>query len=85
MKSIFHLIVLLAIIAMARIDVAAQYAVSNHQDGLKATVDMAQFHDPFAFNIKYAEAPHPTGKDAMRAFYAPEKTRSTAPSATSAR
>ncbi|HSF88466.1 MAG TPA: hypothetical protein VLA46_03560, partial [Saprospiraceae bacterium] len=47
---------------------SAQYSVSSHRDDLKASVDMGQFHDPFAFNVKYAEAPHPTGKAAMRAF-----------------
>ena len=68
MKSTFLLLVMLTIIAMVQIDVSAQYTVSSHRDDLKASVDMGQFHDPFAFNVKYAEAPHPTGKAAMRAF-----------------
>src|SRR5688572_4191102 len=40
----------------------------SYNDPLKAEVDMDQFHDPFAFHIKYLEQPHPSGKAAMRAF-----------------
>ncbi len=46
----------------------SQMTSTSFVDPLKAEVDMAQFHDPFAFNIKYREAPHPSGKAAMRAF-----------------
>ena len=47
---------------------AAQYTVNRYADPLKASVNMDQFHDPYAFNVKYAEAPHPTGKQAMREY-----------------
>ncbi len=46
----------------------SQSTSTTYQDPLKAEVSIDQFHDPFAFNIKYHEAPHPSGKDAMRAF-----------------
>ena len=46
----------------------SQYTVSTYKDDLKAEVTMDQFNDPYAFNIKYHEAPHPSGKAAMRAF-----------------
>src|SRR5687768_5331610 len=39
-----------------------------YTDPLKAEVSMDQFNDPYAFKIKYLEAPHPSGKAAMRAF-----------------
>jgi len=45
-----------------------QYATTNYQDQLKAVVTMDDFHDPFAFNIKYEEAPHPAGEAGMKAF-----------------
>ena len=45
-----------------------QYTTTIHQDPLKASVDMGQFHDPYAFNIQYAEMPHPDGEEAMKAF-----------------
>jgi len=48
--------------------VVAQYKVSTFKDELKATVNMDQFNDPFSFNIKYQEAPHPSGEDADQAF-----------------
>jgi hypothetical protein len=59
---------IIALLSFVQVSIYGQYSVASFQDQLKAEVDMAQFHDPFAFNIKYAEAPHPTGKDAMRAF-----------------
>lgn len=37
-------------------------------DPLTAEVSMDQYNDPYAFKIKYLEAPHPSGKAAMRAF-----------------
>jgi len=46
----------------------SQFSVENYSDSLKAQVNMAEFHDPYAFNIKYDEMPHPTGKDKMRAY-----------------
>lgn len=46
----------------------SQFSFSSFRDELKAEVIMDQFNDPFAFNIKYHEAPHPSGKAAMRAF-----------------
>lgn len=46
----------------------SQFTVATYQDDLKAEVTMDQFNDPYAFNIKYREAPHPSGKAAMRAF-----------------
>lgn len=45
-----------------------QTTSTTFQDPLKAEVSMDQFHDPYAFNIIYHEAPHPSGKAAMRAF-----------------
>ena len=48
--------------------VEGQVTSTMYSDPLKAQVEMAQFHDPFAFTIKYEEAPHPSGKEAMRAF-----------------
>src|SRR5687768_2342534 len=45
-----------------------QYTSSTYTDELKAEVDMDQFNDPYAFKIKYHEAPHPSGKAAMRAY-----------------
>ena len=45
-----------------------QYTTTIYQDPLKAAVDMGQFHDPYAFNIQYAEMPHPDGEEAMKAF-----------------
>jgi hypothetical protein len=59
---------IIALLSFVQVSIYGQYSVASFQDQRKAEVDMAQFHDPFAFNIKYAEAPHPTGKDAMRAF-----------------
>ncbi|HEY3385572.1 MAG TPA: T9SS type A sorting domain-containing protein [Saprospiraceae bacterium] len=46
----------------------SQSSVENYNDLLKAQVNMAEFHDPYAFNIKYDEMPHPTGKAKMRAY-----------------
>ena len=46
----------------------SQFSVENYNDLLKAQVNMAEFHDPYAFNIKYDEMPHPTGKAKMRAY-----------------
>ncbi|MDQ3015619.1 MAG: T9SS type A sorting domain-containing protein, partial [Bacteroidota bacterium] len=45
-----------------------QVTPTHYSDPLKAEVNMAQFDDPFAFTIQYEEAPHPSGKAAMRAF-----------------
>ncbi|MEO5906907.1 MAG: T9SS type A sorting domain-containing protein [Saprospiraceae bacterium] len=45
----------------------------NYKDEPKSTLSMHQFHDPFAFNIVYTEAPHPSGKDAMRAYLRKQK------------
>jgi hypothetical protein len=44
------------------------FNVEHYTEPLNAQVNMAAFHDPFAFNIKYKEMPHPTGKDKMRAY-----------------
>jgi hypothetical protein len=68
MKTFIRFSLLMAVIFLQQISASGQYSVSTHQDQLKASVDMGQFHDPFAFNVKYAEAPHPTGKAAMRAY-----------------
>jgi len=68
MITYLRFIMLVSLIAFALVYPTAQYSVTTHQDPLKASVDMGQFHDPFAFNVKYAEAPHPTGKEAMRAY-----------------
>jgi hypothetical protein len=46
----------------------SQFTVATYKDNLKAEVSMDQFNDPYAFNIKYQEAPHPSGKAAMRAY-----------------
>ncbi len=45
-----------------------QITSTMYSDPLRAQVEMAPFHDPFAFTIQYEEAPHPSGKEAMRAF-----------------
>ena len=68
MKTFIRFSLLMAVLFLQQISASGQYSVSTHQDQLKTSVDMAQFHDPFAFNVKYAEAPHPTGKAAMRAY-----------------
>ena len=46
----------------------AQVKVTTFKDELKATVNMDQFNDPYSFNIKYQEAPHPSGEEAEHAF-----------------
>lgn len=58
----------LIILFICAMNANAQKATRYHTDPLKATVNMKQYHDPFAFTIKYEEAPHPTGKAAMRAY-----------------
>ena len=68
MKTFIRFSLLMVVIFLQQISASGQYSVSTHQDQLKASVDMAQFHDPFAFTVKYSEAPHPTGKAAMRAY-----------------
>src|SRR6186713_1042962 len=68
MNTTIRYIGLIAYCAIFSLDIAAQYSVSNFKDELKAKVNMAEFHDPYAFNIKYDEMPHPTGKDKMRAY-----------------
>ena len=55
------------IICLGINSVSSQYRTLSFQDPLKETISMDQFNDPFAFTIKYAEAPHPAGKAAMRA------------------
>lgn len=45
-----------------------QYKVSTYRDELKAVVNMGHFNDPYSFNIKYKEAPHPAGEEAEQAF-----------------
>jgi hypothetical protein len=61
-----------AIVAMfvfsAFIHIAAAQKSVLYTDPLKAEISMDQFDDPYAFKIKYLEAPHPSGKAAMRAF-----------------
>ncbi len=63
---LFTLTVLL--LAFASPNASGQYNTLITSDSLKAVVDIAPFHDPYAFNVKYAEMPHPSGKAAMRAF-----------------
>ncbi|MEO6131915.1 MAG: T9SS type A sorting domain-containing protein [Saprospiraceae bacterium] len=47
---------------------SSQITISSYRDPLKAVVAMADTDDPFAFSIKYAEAPYPDGDDGERAF-----------------
>jgi hypothetical protein len=42
--------------------------VSSYADPLKAEVVLDQFNDPYAFSIRYEEAPYPDGDDEMRDF-----------------
>jgi len=44
-----------------------------HTDELKATVNLHQYHDPFAFSVKYDEAPHPSGKKFLREYLRRQK------------
>ncbi len=65
LKKIFSTIVVLA---FTQLLLLGQYTVASYSDPLKAQVNMNQFHDPYAFVLEYQEAPHPSGKDAMKAF-----------------
>ena len=65
MKKCF--VILPAVLLILPMQIKGQ-KVSQHLDPLKATVNMQDHHDPYSFNIQYEEAPHPTGKAAMRAF-----------------
>jgi hypothetical protein len=51
----------------------AQYSTYTVEDPLKAVVNMDQYDDPYAFNIKYAEAPHPAGKAKLKAYLRAQK------------
>jgi hypothetical protein len=51
----------------------AQYSTYTVEDKLKAVVNMDQYNDPYAFNIKYAEAPHPAGKAKLKALLRAQK------------
>jgi hypothetical protein len=62
----FRFSFLLTIILLAEIPVSGQYRTELRQNPMKAQVNMDQFNDPFAFTVKYAEAPHPIGKAIMR-------------------
>ncbi len=72
MRHFFFLILscLLLVLTTSRLNAQSH---TNYQDQLKAKVNMEQFHDPFAFNIIYTEAPHPSGKTAMRAYLRKQK------------
>jgi len=48
--------------------VTGQFTSTSYQDPLKVEVTMDEFHDPYALNIQYKEAPYPSGEDGMRAF-----------------
>ncbi len=48
--------------------ITGQVTTTSYQDPLKAEITMDDFNDPYAFNIKYKEAPYPSGEDEMRAF-----------------
>ena len=66
-KSVSTLCFILFVLAIT-CPVFAQYKVATYKDELGASVNMAQFNDPFSFNIQYKEAPHPTGNEAEEAF-----------------
>jgi hypothetical protein len=66
LKRIFGVLALLIFLQV--LSYGQQYNVEVYQDPIKAQVVMNDFHDPFAFVVKYQEAPHPSGKDAMKAF-----------------
>lgn len=68
MKAALRLLVGIALGLCIHPMAMGQYVTESHQEPIRAQVVMDQFHDPFAFNIKYAEAPHPAGKAAMRAY-----------------
>ncbi len=66
LKQLFSVLALLTLLHMSGI--GQQYTTTTFQDPIKAQVVMDDHHDPFAFVVEYQEAPHPTGKDAMKAF-----------------
>lgn len=68
MKITIRLSFLLTIILFSVMPVSGQYTTELRQNPMKAQVDMDQFNDPFAFTVKYAEAPHPIGKANMRNY-----------------
>ena len=68
MKITIRFSILLTIILFSEIPVSGQYTTELRQNPMKAQVNMDQFNDPFAFTVKYAEAPHPIGKAKMREY-----------------
>ncbi len=59
---------LLTVFVLGQWTLSAQYTVETYQDPLKASVVMHDFHDPYAVVVQYEEAPHPSGKQALKAF-----------------
>lgn len=74
MRNIFILI-LPALLVLISIKVQSQGTFTTFTDPLSAEVVLDHFNDPFGFNIKYHEAPHPAGKAARRAYLRSQKLK----------
>ena len=62
MKTQLQIVLSAGLLILFSTILKAQYTTSTYVDELRNVVNMDQFHDPFSFVIKYAEAPHPVGK-----------------------
>lgn len=51
----------------------AQYTTYTTSDPVRAVVEMESFNDPYAVVLQYAEAPHPDGEEAMKAYLRSQK------------
>ena len=74
MRNIFILI-LPALLVLISIKVQSQGTFTTFTDPLSAEVVLDHFNDPFGFNIKYHEAPHPAGKAVRRAYLRSQKLK----------
>lgn len=67
--KIFISVLLTGLLVFGSLESAiAQYKIRTFKDELKATINLEKFNDPYAFNIKYEEAPYPDGDETSRAF-----------------
>lgn len=75
MKNLVKILLYGLLMFIFNISLNSQTTSITYHDQPRAKINMGDFHDPYAFSIKYLEAPHPSGKAHLRAYLRQQKLK----------